>query len=81
MCFWPVNIRFHVFYAIYEDPGGSAVLANRRKDTASRIAAALAGSRNDGQRFLEMVAAGPENPEQAQSALRAELEKLIVSKQ
>jgi exosortase/archaeosortase family protein len=71
----------HVFYAIYEDPGGSAVLANRRKDTASRIAAALAGSRNDGQRFLEMVAAGPENPEQAQSALRAELEKLIVSKQ
>ena len=70
----------HVFYAIYEDSSGSTILANRRKDTTSRIVAALAGSRNDGQRFLEMAVAGPENPEQAKTALREELEKLIVSK-
>jgi exosortase/archaeosortase family protein len=70
----------HVFYAIYEDPTGSAILANRRQDTASRIAAAFAGSRNNGQRFLEMAVAGPENPEEARTALRGELNKLIVSK-
>ena len=70
----------HVFYAIYEDPGGTAVLANRRKDTENRIAAALVGSRNDGQSFLELVVTGPEDPEQARSALRAVLEKLITSK-
>lgn len=69
----------HVFYAIYEDPSGTAVLANRRRDTMSRIKAALAGSRNDGQRFLEIAVTGPGNPEQAKIALRAELERLIVS--
>ena len=69
----------HVFYAIYEDAGGSAVLANRRKDAASRIAAALAGSRNVGQRFLELAVGGPETPEAARTALQAELEKLITS--
>lgn len=67
----------HVFYAIYEDPTGTAVLANRRKDTASRVAAALAGSRNDGQRFLEIAISGPENAASAQAAVRAGLEKLV----
>ena len=72
--------HLHVFYAIYEDVTGSAVLANRRQDTASRIAAAFAGSRNNGQRYLEMAVAGPEKPEQARTALRGELNKLIASK-
>ena len=70
----------HVFYAIYEDLTGSAVLANRRQDTASRIAAAFAGGRNNGQRYLEIAIAGPENADQARAALLVELNKLIVSK-
>jgi exosortase len=67
----------HVFYAIYEDPSGSAVLANRRQDTASRIAAALAGSRNDGQSFLEVAVAGPENPEEAKAVFAQQLNKMV----
>ena len=67
----------HVFYGIYEDPTGSTQLANRRKDSASRVAAALAGSRNYGQRFLEVAVVGFERPEDARAALTRELEKLI----
>jgi len=67
----------HVFYAIYEDPSGSAILANRRQDTASRIAAALAGSRNDGQRYLEMAVAGPENSEEAKAVFARQLNKMV----
>ncbi len=67
----------HVFYGIYEDPTGSTRLANRRKDFASRVAAALAGSRNYGQRFLEIAVTGYDRPEAAKAALAPELEKLI----
>jgi len=67
----------HVFYGIYEDPSGSATLANRRKDCASRVAAALAGSRNYGQRFLEVAVSGYEKPEDAKSALLRELGMVI----
>jgi hypothetical protein len=67
----------HVFYGIYEDPSGSAVLANRRKDAASRIQAALSGSRNFGQRYLELAVTGYERPEEARAALIGELGKLI----
>ena len=67
----------HVFYGIYEDPTGSSQLANRRRDSASRVAAALAGSRNYGQRFLEVAVAGFARPEDARAALIRELEKLI----
>jgi len=67
----------HVFYAIYEDPSGSTQLANRRKDSRSRVAAALAGSRNYGQRFLELAVLGFEKPEDARAALPRELGKLI----
>jgi hypothetical protein len=67
----------HVFYGIYEDFTGSTVLANRRKDTASRVKAALTGSRNYGQRFLEVAVAGCERPEEAKTGLARELEKLI----
>jgi hypothetical protein len=67
----------HVFYGIYEDPTGSAELANRRQNAASRIKAALAGSRNYGQRFLEVAVAGCERPDEARAALTHELPKLI----
>ena len=69
--------RIHVFYGIYEDPTGSAVLANRRQNTADRIKAALAGSRNYGQRYLEVAVGGYERPEDARAALTRELGKLI----
>jgi hypothetical protein len=67
----------HVFFGIYEDQTGSAVLANRRLGTASRIDAALAGSRNFGQRFLEIAARGYDRPEDAETALARELANLI----
>jgi exosortase len=67
----------HVFYGIYEDPSGSTQLANRRKNSASRLSAALIGSRNYGQRFLEVAVFGYEKPEEARAALTGELEKLI----
>jgi hypothetical protein len=67
----------HVFYGIYEDPSGSAKLANRRRDCASRVAAALAGSRNYGQRFLEVAVYGYDKPEDAKAALLGELRRLI----
>jgi hypothetical protein len=67
----------HVFYGIYEDSSGSTELANRRKDSASRLAAALAGSRNYGQRFLEVAVFGYEKPEEVEAALTRELEKVI----
>jgi exosortase len=69
----------HVFHAIYEDQTGSTVLANRRENTADRLAAALAGSRNDGQSFLEVAVAGPETPEDARTTLQTELQKIIVA--
>ena len=71
------GVTLHVFYGIYEDPSGSTALANRRKDAASRVAAALAGSRNSGQRWLEVAVVGYESPEDAKAALVRELGKVI----
>jgi exosortase/archaeosortase family protein len=67
----------HVFYGIYEDQTGSAVLANRRLTRASRIEAALTGSRNYGQRFLEAAVWGYDRADDAKSAFVRELENLI----
>jgi len=66
----------HVFYGIYEDQTGGE-LANRRRTPASRVQAALAGSRNYGQRFLELAVFGYEKPEDARAALARELGSLI----
>jgi len=67
----------HVFYAIYEDPTGTETLANRRRDVASRVAAALAGSRNYGQRFLELAVWGIFNEQDAEAAVQQQLEKIV----
>jgi hypothetical protein len=66
-----------VFFGIYEDQTGSAVLANRRLGTSTRVEAALAGSRNYGQRFLEIAVRGYDRPEDAEAALSRELGKLV----
>src|ERR1035437_3281779 len=67
----------HVFYGIYEDQGGAGALVNRRLTPASQLQAALSGSRNYGQRFLEVAVYGYESPEAARVALVGELGKLI----
>jgi len=46
-------------------------------DPASRIAAALAGSRNSGQSLLEIAVSGPAEPLDAQAALARALPSLI----
>jgi exosortase len=66
-----------VFYGIYEDSSGPGVLANRRLDSWNRVSAALAGSRNYGQRFLEIAEFGPIGPGQARAALKDQLEQII----
>jgi exosortase/archaeosortase family protein len=71
--------KIHVFYAIYEDQTGSAALASRRQDTRSRVAAALAGSRNHGQQYLELAVNGPADPEAARVELGNELARIIVN--
>jgi exosortase len=67
----------NVFYGIYEDPSGSDTLAYRRKNWASRVAAAFAGSRNYGQRYFEVAAFDYERPEDATAAFANEVQKLI----
>jgi exosortase len=63
----------HVFYGIYEDQGGAGDLVNRRLTPSSRIRAALSGSRNFGQRFLEVAVSGYETPEDARAAFAREM--------
>jgi exosortase len=68
---------FDVFFGIYEDQTGPTALANRRLGTSSRIEAALGGSRNFGQRFLEVAVHGYDKPADAEGALAKELPHLI----
>jgi len=67
----------HVFFGIYEDQTGSAVLANRRLGSLSRLRAAADGSRNSGQRFLEAAVWGYDQAPDARTAFGRELEKLL----
>ncbi len=73
------NHSLHVFYGIYEDATGGEILANRRQSNASRVEAALSGSRNSGQRFLELAVSGLDDPVKAREALQRELGNLIVA--
>jgi exosortase/archaeosortase family protein len=68
----------HVFYGIYEDSTGGEVLANRRLNAAGRIRAALSGSCNYGQRFLEIAVTGYAQPEDARRALEEQLSNILV---
>ena len=67
LCFLPTNSRCMFFMPFTKTRPGATILANRRETTADRLVAALAGSRNDGQSFLEVAVAGPETPEAAQN--------------
>ena len=72
--------RLDVFYGVYEDQTGTEVLANRRVAPASRVLAALSGSRNCGQRFLEIAVSGCANPDEARAVVARELSKVVRMK-
>ncbi len=67
----------HVFFGIYEDSDGGQALALRRDDVWTRIAAAAAGSRNYGQRFLEIALFDIDEPVEARAILCDLLPRLL----
>ncbi len=67
-----------VYYGQYEDSSPPDSVASYREDTASRIEAALSGSRNYGLRILELAVAGVADEVQAELAVQRQLAKLIV---
>jgi exosortase/archaeosortase family protein len=71
---------FYVFYCLWDDRAGAQGFETMSLTYGRRLAPVLAGLRNPGQRSLEIAVAGPDNADEAGAALRAELEKLIVSK-
>ncbi len=70
--------ELRVFYGQYEDSAAPEFVTSYRENTARRVAAALAGSRNYGLRMLEIAVAGADDEVAAETAVRAQLEKLIV---
>lgn len=71
---------FFVFYCLWDDRAGSQGFETMILTFGSRLAPVMAGLRNPGQRSLEIAVSGPDNAAEAEAAVRAELEKLIVSK-
>ena len=71
---------FFVFYCLWDDRASAQGFETMSPTYGNRLAPVLAGLRNPGQRSLEIAVAGPENAEQAKTALREELERLIVLK-
>jgi exosortase/archaeosortase family protein len=71
---------FFVFYCLWDDRASAQGFDTMGLTRNVRLAAVLAGLRNPGQRSLEIAVTGPDNAAGAEAALRAELEKLIVSK-
>jgi hypothetical protein len=67
----------HVFFAVVEDTELQGEPANLRRSHWQRLLAGLAGSRNYGQRSLEIGVTGYESAEQAEAAVTSQLQKLI----
>ena len=68
----------HVFYCLWEDRVPGATFGPDPLGFRSRLRAALEGRRNLGQRSLEVVVWGLVDPAVAESALRRQLEKLLL---
>ena len=70
---------FYIFYCLWNDrlnaPGAGATYSSL---CGNRIAPVLAGLRNSGQRSLELAVSGVNSAEEAEAAVRIELEKLLV---
>jgi hypothetical protein len=67
----------HVFFAVVEDQLNFASADFLRATHASRWRAALAGSRNLGQRSFEAVISGVDSPDEALRAFQQQLPHLI----
>lgn len=66
-----------VYFCAWED-GTRGLAANMRENTASRLAAALAGSRSLSQRVVEIAVSGIPDAEKADAALAAQLTQIIT---
>ena len=71
---------FFVFYCLWDDRAGAQGFETMSLTYGNRLAPVLAGLRNPGQRSLEIAVSGPDNAAEAETTVRAELEKLIKSK-
>ncbi len=67
----------YVFFAAVEDLREAASGGYFKKDSHARLDAVLNGSRNYGYRTLELAVWGISDPVEAETAVRAQLEKLI----
>ena len=70
---------FYIFYCLWNDrlnaPGTGATYLSL---FGNRLAPVLAGLRNSGQRSIEIALTGVSNASEAESAVRAELGKILV---
>jgi exosortase len=70
---------FYIFYCLWNDrlnaPGTGATYLSL---WGNKLAPVLAGLRNSGQRSIEIAVAGVSNTAEAESAVRAELGKILV---
>lgn len=74
------NRDVYVFHSLLEDryPKDEQQLDNQNLDRSTRLEAALEGRRNLGQRVLGISIHGPKRMEDAASAVRRELERILV---
>jgi exosortase len=70
--------QLHIFHCLWEDRVSKRALDLRENWTAaSRLRAARYGKRHLGQQSLEVGVSGPTSAEEAQAALRRELDRLL----
>jgi hypothetical protein len=68
-----------VFYCLWDDRAQARDFNTKSLGYGSRLAPVLAGRRNPGQRSLEIVVGGVADAAAAQTAVRAELEKILIT--
>jgi exosortase/archaeosortase family protein len=71
---------FYVFYCLWDDRASVQGFETMGLTYGNRLAPVLAGLRNPGQRSLEIAVSGAGNAAEAEAAVLAELDKLIVAK-
>ena len=70
---------FFIFYCLWNDR--LSAMGSRSTSlwlSGNRFASALTGMRNTGQRSLELAVSGVNSAGEAESAVRAELEKILI---
>ena len=69
----------YLFYCLWQDHGARTTTNSEKLSYRNRLAAAMAGKRNSGQRSLELAFWGAENETIAQHALQSVLEQIVVA--